>query len=210
MIMLKYLDYVTNEISKIEPTLVEELNIYKNMYIKYEKSSLLSPIYKGTAELFNMHNFLLPTDENISISWDIDLIYKKYAKSSTTQYLSLTDFNTYFDNDLKNSKDEFDRVYSEVNSIHSHTYNDILTILFKPLHCNLILDGRHRYTEFKKFKPEQPINISYFNSNDIIVCIISASDLVKYIILNNIDELNDYILGKGNLQYVINFEKCGL
>ena len=40
MIMLKYLDYVTNEISKIEPTLVEELNIYKNMYIKYEKSSL--------------------------------------------------------------------------------------------------------------------------------------------------------------------------
>ena len=58
MIMLKYLDYVTNEISKIEPTLVEELNIYKNMYIKYEKSSLLSPIYKGTAELFNMHNFL--------------------------------------------------------------------------------------------------------------------------------------------------------
>ena len=99
---------------------------------------------------------------------------------------------------------------AEAKVIHSHNYNDILTIHFKPFHCNLILDGRHRYTEFKKFKPDDSINVSFLDSNDFIDCIISASDLTNYIILNNIDEINNYILGKGKLEQVINFKLCNL
>ena len=208
--MLKYLEYVTNELSKSAPELLEEIQIYKDMYIKYEKSALPSPLYNGSAHLFNTHNFILPTNENISISWDIDLIYKKISHCSSTKYLSLSEFETIFANDLEQSKEEFVRIYAEVNSIHSHNYNDILTIHFKPFHCNLILDGRHRYTEFKKFKPDDSINVSFLDSNDFIDCIISASDLTNYIILNNIDEINNYILGKGKLEQVINFKLCNL
>lgn len=209
--MVKYLDYVSREISKVAPIFVKDINMYKNMYIKYEKSFSFSPIYNGTIDLWNRHNFILPTGESFSISWDIDLIYNKYYNTSDTKYISLDEFDDFFENDLRNSKDEFDKINTEVNSIHSHTYNDILTMYFKPFHCNLIIDGRHRYTEFKKFKPKQLINISYLNSNEIIDCIIYTSDFVKYIILNNIDELNEYIfLRKGNLQNIISFEKYGL
>ena len=120
------------------------------------------------------------------------------------------DFLGWIDLPVDYDKEEFDRIYAEVNSIHSHNYNDILTIHFKPFHCNLILDGRHRYTEFKKFKPDDSINVSFLDSNDFIDCIISASDLTNYIILNNIDEINNYILGKGKLEQVINFKLCNL
>ena len=51
--MLKYLEYVTNELSKSAPELLEEIQIYKDMYIKYEKSALPSPLYNGSAHLFN-------------------------------------------------------------------------------------------------------------------------------------------------------------
>ena len=47
-------------------------------------------------------------------------------------------------------------------------------------------------------------------TNLFIDCIISVSDLTNYIILNNIDEINNYILGKGKLEQVINFKLCNL
>lgn len=212
--MLQYLDYIKNELTKMDSNnqigLISELELYKKMYCKYEKITKQSPIYNGVTTSYNMHNFYLPTNESFSISWNIDLIYKKFEQYSTTQYVSLKKFETLFVSDLNNSKEEFDRIYNEVKSTYAHTHNNILTVLFKPLHCNLILDGRHRYIEFKKFKPNALINLSYFDSNDIIDCIISSFDLVKYIIMNNIDEINNFILSKGNLERIINFEKCGL
>lgn len=212
--MLQYLNYIKSELTKMDPNnqigLLSELELYQKAYRKYEKITKQSPLYNDITTSYNIHNFYLPTNESFSISWDIDSIYKKFEQYPTTQYMSLKDFDNLFASDLNNSKEEFDRIYSEVKSIYPHTHNNVLTIFFKPLHCNLIVDGRHRYIEFKKFKPNALINLSYFNSNDIIDCIISSFDLVKYIIINNIDEINNFILNKGNLEHIIDFEKCGL
>ena len=98
---------------------------------------------------------------------------------------------------------------NSVKNIFPHTYNNILTIFFKPMHKNLILDGRHRYIEFKKFKKNQLINFSYLNSEDIMDCIPTAFDLVKYIILNNLSEMKSFYDQKKNIE-TMNFEFYGL
>ena len=73
------------------------------------------------------------------------------------------------------------------------------------MHKNLILDGRHRYIEFKKFKKNQLINFSYLNSEDIMDCIPTAFDLVKYIILNNLSEMKSFYDQKKNIETFLKF-----
>lgn len=63
--------------------------------------------------------------------------------------------------------------------------------------------------EFKKFKKNQLINFSYLNSEDIMDCIPTAFDLVKYIILNNLSEMKSFYDQKKNIE-TMNFEFYGL
>lgn len=212
--MLKYLTYIENEFLNININnpneLLSELNLYKKMYCKYKGTTMHNPLYLGNMTSLDVHNFLLPTNESFTISWDIDLIYQKFSNYQTTHFLSLEDFNSLFRSDIENSNSELKKIYKKVKHIHSHTYNDILTLYFSPFDCNLILDGRHRYIEFAKLNPNQLINISYFNSNDVIDCIVSAFDLVQYIIINNIYELYNFLFKDGSLEQMISFEKCRL
>lgn len=212
--MLAYLNYVKIYLTKINHPnkfdLIQELNTYQKMYIAFQNNPSESPIYIKTSNIYDVHNFHLPTNESFTISWDIERIYKKYENYSTTQYLTLPEFESIFQWDLAASQKEFSEIYNKIESIHEHTFDDILTIYFKPTHNNLIFDGRHRYTEFKKFKPDALINFSYFNSNDIIDSIVYSFDLVQYIIINNLEEINNFICGYDNLEHILHFNDYGL
>lgn len=208
--MIKYLDLFEKDMKKHNADyFVEQIQLYKNMYTHYKNTSCPSPIYTGILNHGDTHCFYFPTNENVNLTWDVNLIYKKFLKFNTTRYISLKDFEKIFSSDLKESQEEIKRIYNSVKNIFPHTYNNILTIFFKPMHKNLILDGRHRYIEFKKFKKNQLINFSYLNSEDIMDCIPTAFDLVKYIILNNLSEMKFFYDQKKNIE-TMNFEFYGL
>ena len=210
--MLKYLNYVHTELSKIKETeitniLLPEILTYQKYWEKYSCNNFSSPFYKGTPDSYNTHHFILPTEENVSISWDIDKLYKLSEKTSIN-YLSLSKFEALLCHDLTASNDEFINITRKVKTINSHRYKPALVIHFKPTHNDILIDGRHRYIEYKKFKPSEKIPFYYLDDEICITSILTKRELLTYIILHNIEIINDYITGQGTLEKIINIKNC--
>lgn len=210
--MQKYLDYIITEVLKIEEKevserLIIELNLYKEYWEKYSKDNSLSPLYKSMPILFDKHNFDLPTGESVSISWDIDGLYK-LANQAPINQASLSDFEKLLLNDLIASSDEISKISYKVNSIYKHKYNPVLVICFKPTQNALLLDGRHRYIEFKKFKSFETIPFYYLDDEMCFTNIIFKNELLTYIILHNIEVINNFITGQETLERLLNIKNC--
>lgn len=165
--MLKYLDYIMTELSQLKKnyiyeTLVNEIKLYKKYWCEYSTDNSRNPLYNSTPRFYDTHNFDLPTGGSVSISWDIDRLYN-IAQQTIINRVSLCDFEELLFNDLTASATEILRISNEINSIHDHKYKPILVIYFKPIQNALILEGRHRYVEFKKFKSSELIPFYYLN-----------------------------------------------
>ena len=78
------------------------------------------------------------------------------------------------------------------------------------MHQNLILDGRHRCTELLKFAPSHPIELLYLDSTTVINSLLTPFDLVKYIILNNIEEIHNYLFGDKTIKNMLHFSDYNL
>lgn len=210
--MQKYLDYIITELSKIEEKeiseeLIKEINLYKEYWSKYSTDNSRSPLYESTPNLFNVHNFDLPTGESVYISWDVDGLYE-VAKKAPINQASLFEFERLLSNDLIASADEFSRISSEVNSVYKHKYEPVLVIYFKPTQNALLLDGRHRYIEFKKFKSLEKIPFYYLDDEMCFTNILFKNGLLAYIILHNIEVINNFITGQETLERILNIKNC--
>ena len=83
--MKKYLDLFEKDMKKLNADyFVEQIQFYKNMYTHYKNTSCPSPIYTGILNHGDTHCFYFPTNENVNLTWDVDLIYKKFLKFNST------------------------------------------------------------------------------------------------------------------------------
>ena len=74
--MIKYLDLFEKDMKKHNADyFVEQIQLYKNMYTHYKNTSCPSPIYTGILNHGDTHCFYFPTNENVNLTWDVDLIY---------------------------------------------------------------------------------------------------------------------------------------
>lgn len=194
--MLNYLNYVlaylhSNHI--YSGILCDEINTYKSYWSKYNADCSKSPLYKSVPVEFDRHCIILPTNEKIFIRWDIESLYQ--CQDTSIKYFTLNEFDSIVATDLANSIEEISKIYSSISSIYTHRYNPILLMNFRPIHCCFILDGRHRYAEYKKFKPNSSIPAFILDDEQCFSSIIYKCDLVAYIILHNIEVINNYVLG---------------
>lgn len=210
--MLKYLDYVLSEISQVDNKYIadiftQEVILYKKYWQKYATDHSQSPLYNSTPEHFNRHCFHLPTNETISISWDVDFLHG-LATQAPIHNASLATFENLISNDLISSADEIRRVSCKVNSIHSHKFAPLLVMYFNPTHSTLLVDGRHRYIEYKKFKPSDQIPIVILDDSMCFTSIPYKNDLLAYILLHNTRVIGDYLNGCSPLGKILNLKKC--
>lgn len=211
--MTKYLNYVKLELNKIdEPEiseiLITEIETYQKYWKKYAADSTCSPFYNSITGQYDRHIFHLHTGESISIRWDIDKLYKYAMSYLPITNISLSEFDSLTYSDRLTSADEFSRIYNEISTIHNHKYFPILAINFKPTREVLILDGRHRYIEYKKFKPYSSLPIYILDDEACFTSIIHKNELLGYIILHNIEVINDFLLCQGTLERIMNLKNC--
>ena len=211
--MLKYLDYIRLELPKlitqkdILDFLINEITLYKNYWKKFSNDNSRSPLYKSVPTLYNTHNINLPTNETVSISWDIDQLYN-IVKQAPIHQVPLSTFEELLYDDLTASVDEFSRISQKVDSIYPHKYAPLLVICFKPTQNALLFDDRHRYIEHKKFKSSKLIPFYYLDDEMCFTSILLKKELLTYIILHNIEIINNYITGRGTLERLIDIKNC--
>lgn len=156
--MINYLNYI---LSTLQTTymfppndfLCTQVNIYKKYWRKYYRDISFSFSYNSVPELYERHCFLLPHNEKVTISWDIKKVYQIASTSVDIKLFSLDAFEKIAKKDIENTSKELEQINKKVSSLHSHIYTPILVMNFKPMECFIILDGRHRYMEYKKLKP---------------------------------------------------------
>ena len=188
------------------PILCNEINLYKEYWNKHCNDSSQSPLYHSVPKSYDRHTINLPTKEVISISWDIEKIYNLAYSQIKPQFITIEQFDEATNLDRLNSFDELSFIKGKVNSIHSHNHIPILLIDFKPIDTILILDGRHRYIEHKKFKNSQLIPVYLINDESCIESIILTKELLSYCILHNIFVINNYLCVKGTLERMLNIK----
>ena len=210
--MLKYLNYVTAELSKlpqkdISDALISEVNLYKEYWKKYSTDNSRNPLYQSAPSMYNRHTINLHTNEAVSISWDVRQLYG-IAQHMPIKQASLRDFETLLHHDLVASANEISRISHKINSIHTHQYNPILVMNFKPIKNSLLIDGRHRYVEYKKFNSSQLLPYYVIDDELCFSSILFKKELLSYIILHNIEIIDSFIIGQGTLERLLNLKKC--
>lgn len=211
--MLKYLNYIKSVVSTIydielRKVLEKEVEIYMDYWLSFASSTSRSPLYHSTPLLCDEHFFHLPTGNTVSISWDICKLYSYAENMLEINFLSLNEFESMTLIDRENSGNEFEVIANEVRSIQEHKYVPILTMNFKPTNNILILDGRHRYEEYRKFKRQSLLPTYLLDDEDSLSSIIQKNDLLTYILLHNIEVINNFLLGRESLDRIMNLERC--
>lgn len=213
--MIKYLNYVQSEIIVNEKLngdkknfLISKLSNYISLWNYYKNDDTLSVLHPEEYGLLDTHNFQFPTNETIQISWDIDKIYRKSAMIQPKK-ISLTDIEKLIIQDISNSIYEFTRVENEVKSIYKHKYAAVLIFYFSPQNAYIMLDGRHRFIEERKFKKNGCISAFILDSDNYLDCLIHKKDHLAYIILHNIKIISNCLGGCGNLDGLLEFQDKG-
>lgn len=212
--MEKYLNYIKDEIAKIldielRDVLMVEIDCYILNWNKHKNEAVPSPIYNRIPELYNKHNFNFHTGESISISWDIDALYDFAINNLPISYMEFQKLTSLLGHDLSNSAEEIDRVRAEVNSKQSHKYQPLLIMQYKPLNTYLLIDGRHRYIEYEKFNQTVDIPIYVVDDEKAIEAICLNNELMAYIIMHNIEVINNILIGKEfTFGRILNVDRC--
>lgn len=204
--MIKYLDYIiykTESLSHLKPTsyIINKLKIHRKYLQKYSAEKSQNYICSE----YNKHNFDLPTGETISLSWNVDKLYEYAESHLEISTLSLSNFEKNTNDDLCNSRETFSEIYRYTSSMIEHKYKPILIMNFKPFASTLIIDGRHRYIEYKKFKPNELIPIYTIDDNDAMFSLLGKKDLLLYTIMHNTRVISNYIFNNGSIDDLIDF-----
>lgn len=204
--MIKYLDYIiykTESLSYLKPTsdIINKLKIHRKYLEKYSNKKIEEYTYPA----HNKHNFHFPTGETISLSWDVDKLYEYAESHLEISTLSLSNFEKITHDDLCNSIETFSEIYRYTSSMIEHKYKPILIMNFKPFASKLIIDGRHRYMEYKKFKPNELIPIYTIDDNDATFGLLGKKDLLLYTIIHNTKVISDYMFNNGSINDLIDF-----
>ena len=194
--MINYLKTLHENILAEEPDissyLIPELDLYISYYSQYCNNDEFCNEYLSIPSQYDMRVFHFDTNEHITISWDTDKLNNYALKHKSPLYMTLDEFNNYFQADLSYSSYELHQISHKINSVRKHTYTSILTMAFYPMDSNLIIDGRHRYIEYKKFKSTCRIPVYIFKDIECINSIFLKKDLISYIILYNIRIMYEY------------------
>ena len=216
--MEKYLKYIKNEIDKFSEPMIRNIcmtEICKYIYLweKYSTDCSLNPLYDcnpfSYSEIrYEKHDFNFHTGEKITIHWDIDKLYQIAMSTPTLKYnMSLNDFENLLQSDLCVSLQELREIEQKVQSLCSHKYDPILVVNYKPIKCYILLDGRHRYIEYKKFKQNELLPVYILDDELCFQSIINKKELLSYCIMHNIKVMNDVMIGNTDFQKMINIDK---
>ncbi len=170
-----------------------EIEKYKQYWEKYHMDCSSNPLYNSSPYACDQQTFFLTDNEQVTIRWDVDLLYQIAASSTQIEFLSLREFEEIIESALLYSSDEFSYIEKYITPIHNHVYSPILLMNFHPLYETIILDGRHRYIEYKKFYPTASIPVYILDDQQCYNCILHKNELLAYIIMHNIAEMNNYI-----------------
>ena len=199
--MQKYLEYVkycitTNDVltDAMKFDCIARLNKDIAFCSQCKDNSPDDNIDKQPNEIINWdtHHFHFFTGETIKLSWDIDRVYKKTVLINPTKS-SVSEFETLLSHDLNFSEAEFNKVSLEVKSIQKHKYGPVLICHMVPFNSYILLDGRHRYIERKKF--DSQIDYIVLQSDQIIDCLFSSYEMALYALIHNISIINDAFMG---------------
>lgn len=210
--MIKYLNCIEQEILNSanifkKDKALEQIALYKKYWDYYKHDLTRNPLNKHTLDLFDKHKFNFHTDEQIEICWNVDSLYLYAMDNLVVEYLDIQQFETMVYDDLFSSRDELHFICEKVQTLHEHQYTPLLIINFKPMNQYLILDGRHRYIEYKKFKSAEKIPVYIVDDTDCMNYILRKNELFAYIIVHNIKILSDYLFSNGSIDELIDIKK---
>lgn len=210
--MIKYLNYIEQEIHKStnkskNAQAIKQINLYKKYWNYYKHDLTRNPLNNHSLDLFDKHKFNFHTNEQIEICWNVDGLYLYAADNLAVKHLGIQQFEMMVYDDLLSSFDELLFISEKVQVLHEHQYVPLLIMKFKPMNQYLILDGRHRYIEYKKFKSDEKIPVYIVDDTDCINYILHKNELVAYTIVHNIKILNDYLFSNGSINELIDIKK---
>lgn len=209
MKLIKYLNYIEQEIFKVQNDSKKELasneiSLYKEYWQLYKDDLTFNPLNPYPLALSDRHYFNFHTKEQIEIRWNIESIYLHAKNNLNVKYLHLEQFEKLVYENLLSSIEELQLINRKVQTLYKHEYQPILIMNFSPMNQYILLDGRHRYIEYKKFKKNELIPIYLVDDISCINFILHKNELVAYIITHNIKILNDFLFCGGNLEKLIN------
>lgn len=212
--MQNYLLLVKNQIqshscdSSIKDYFIKEISLYQKYWQKYSNDLSDNPLNKAKDGKCDLHYFDFPTNEQITISWNIDSIYQyAIANKIPIRNLQLNEFESLLRDDIIATEEELNVIHAYVDSVYEHQYTPILIMNFKPMNQHIILDGRHRYVEYKKLNPTAKIPIYVVDDDNCIEHINLKNQLVAYIIVHNIKIIADYLMGSNDYSKIISLTK---
>lgn len=210
--MTNYLNYIEQEILKSTNTYkkdhaLKQIALYKKYWEYYKYDLTQNPLNTYALDLYDKREFSFHTNEQIEIRWNVDGLYLHAIDNLVLEYLDIQEFETLIYDDLVSSFIQLNSISQKVQTLHKHLYNPLLIMNFKPMNQYLILDGRHRYIEYKKFKKDEKIPVYVVEDKDCISYILHKNELVAYIILHNIKVLNDYLFLNSDIVELIDIEK---
>ena len=201
--MIDYLYYVKNMIkdANIERKefLMSKIESHISQWLHYKNCKGRSPLHPEEFVSGNVHNFYFPTNESIQLVWDIDKIYRKSIAIQPKEF-ELPELQEIIKKDIISSLDEFTKIENEVHNIQRHHYAAVIIFYFSPLRIHLMIDGRHRFIEHRKFKQQEKILAFVLDSDKYLDCIVYKRDYAAYIILHNIEVMSRYLEGMNCLK----------
>lgn len=207
--MLKLLDdIIKNPLIASNQKLINTISLYNEYWKKYSDDDSFTSKYNNIPNSYDRRILNFSTGEKAVIHWDVVKLHKYAQKNLEIQKVPLSKLNKILNDDIsKYSQDTYEEAFNKVNSLHKHAYNYILIMDFSPMNATFIIDGRHKYMEYIKFKRDKLIPIYILKDEDCIQSIFYKRDLVTYCILHNLKVISQQLNSQFTQESVIDIEK---
>jgi hypothetical protein len=205
--MIKFIKHVKsqillNNVSMETKELIEsKSNKYKELWLAYKYSDEIMPHYINSKhkQEYDLDISIDKVKKELQIRFDVDGI-QKMLSDKKPELMSLVDFEKLISNDLVISEKHYritqQEVFISFNATipFSHNYKDLIILNFEELSHQYLLDGKHRYFEYKQHGT-QPIPVKTIGSLDAYKYIVYKKDFIVYAILHNMTVLSCYVAG---------------
>ncbi|MCI8410008.1 MAG: hypothetical protein HFJ09_12185 [Lachnospiraceae bacterium] len=138
------------------------------------------------------HIYHFPRNIDINILYSIPII-RILAGKENEKYISFKKLKELLSYDIEQSKAEFDAIKTLIVHKQKHDSQFLIIMYHYPSGKWLLLDGRHRFVEYEKFKPdEERVPVLVVDSEMLLTAIINKSGFIAYCIQHNIYVLQKY------------------
>ncbi len=161
--MLKLLDdIIRNPLIASDQKHIDTISLYIEYWKKYSHDDSFTSKYNNIPDEYDRRKLYFSTGEEIVVHWDIVKLHKYAQKHLEIQKVTLEKLSEILTDDLSiYSNDTYEEAFNKVKSLNKHVYDPILIMSFSPMNATFILDGRHRYIEYMKFKKNKLIPIGW-------------------------------------------------